>query len=96
MTTDGRDGPAIYYVVYTQPGVAEPPRLALEIDRAGRVVRRGTIALPAADPSGRIPHVARLPTAALAPGEYTLRLSVTQGGSNASEELPLRIAAAAR
>ena len=76
----GSDGPAVYYVVYAQPGAAEAPRMTLEVDRAGRVVRRGTVALPAADAGGRIPYVAKVPVAALAPGEYTLRLSVTQGG----------------
>jgi hypothetical protein len=90
----GSDGPAVYYVVYAQPGAAEAPRMTLEVERSGRVVRRGTIALPAADASGRIPHVAKLPVAALAPGEYTLRLSVTQGASTAKEEARLQVAEA--
>lgn len=60
------------------------------------MVRRGTIELPAADASGRILSLARLPTAALAPGEYTLPLSVTQGASTASEERLLRVAVAGR
>ena len=90
----GGDGPAVYYVVYAQPGAAEAPRMTLEVDRAGRVVRRGMVALPAADAGGRIPYVAKVPVAALAPGEYTLRLSVTQGASSATEEALLQVAAA--
>ena len=90
----GSDGLAVYYVVYAQPGATEPPQMTLEVDRAGHVVRRGKVALPAADAGGRIPYVAKVPVAALAPGEYTLRLSVTQGASTATEEAPLQVAAA--
>ena len=90
----GSDGLAVYYVVYAQPGAAEPPRMTLEVDRAGRVVRRGRVELPAADAGGRIPYVAKVPVSALAPGEYTLRLSVTQGASSATEEALLQVAAA--
>ena len=90
----GSDGLAVYYVVYAQPGAAEPPRMTLEVDRAGRVVRRGRVELPAADAGGRIPYVAKVPVSALAPGEYTLRLSVTQGAWSATEEALLQVAAA--
>jgi VWFA-related protein len=90
----GSDGLAVYYVVYPQAGAQEPPRMTLELDRAGQVVRRGNVALPAADAGGRIPYVAKVPVAALAPGEYTLRLSVTQGASTATEEAPLQVSAA--
>jgi VWFA-related protein len=90
----GSDGLAVYYVVYVQPGAKEAPRMTLEVDRAGRVVRRGEVALPAADAGGRIPYVAKVPVAALAPGEYTLRLSVTQGTSTATEEAFLQVARA--
>ncbi len=90
----GKDGLAVFYVVYAQPGATAPPRMTLEVDRAGRVVRRGEIALPPADPGGRIPYVAKVPVAALSPGDYTLRLSVTQGASSATEEAPLQVAAA--
>jgi hypothetical protein len=90
----GSDGLAVYCVVYAQPKATEAPRMTLEVDRAGRVVRRGSIELPAADARGRIPYVAKVPVAALAPGEYTLRLSVTQGVSTATEEAFLQVTAA--
>jgi len=90
----GGDGLAIYYVVYAQAGAPEPPHMTLELDRGGHLVRRGKVALPAADAAGRIPYVAKVPVEALAPGEYTLRLSVTQGTSTATEEAPLQVAAA--
>jgi VWFA-related protein len=90
----GSDGLAVYYVVYPQAGAPEPPRMTMEVHRAGRVVRRGDVALPAADGRGRIPYVAKVPVTALAPGEYTLRLSVSQGASVATEEAPLQVAAA--
>ena len=63
----GSDALAVYYVVYAQPGSPETPRMSLELDRAGRVVRRGDVALPAADAGGRIPSVAKVPMAARSP-----------------------------
>jgi VWFA-related protein len=90
----GADGLAVYYVVYAQAGAREAPQMTLEVDRAGRVVRRGRVALPPADAGGRIPYVAKVPVEALSPGEYTLRLSVTQGTSTATEEALLQVAAA--
>ncbi|HUL75982.1 MAG TPA: VWA domain-containing protein [Vicinamibacteria bacterium] len=82
----GQDTLALYYVVYGQEGVREPPSMTLEIGRAGRLVKRGSIALPPPDASGRIPHVASVPVGTLAPGDYTLRLNVTQAGSSAAEQ----------
>ena len=82
----GQDTLALYYVVYGQEGVREPPTMTLEIGRGGRPVKRGSIALPAPDAGGRIPHVASIPVGRLSPGDYTLRLNVTQAGSSAAEQ----------
>ncbi len=88
----GRDKLALYYVVYPQPGAGETPRMVLEIGRDGKVLKRGAVPLPEADSSGRIQHVASIPLASLAPGEYTLRLSVTQDGSTATEQTRVEVA----
>jgi hypothetical protein len=88
----GQDELALYCVVYSQPA-AESPRMLLEVGRGGRVLQRGAVPLPAADAGGRIPHVARVRLGALAPGEYTVRLSVTQGASTAVEETTFEVGA---
>ena len=87
----GDDGLALFYVVRIAPGAVEPPAATLEIGREGRVEKRGSIVLPAADARGRIAHVASIPTAGCAPGAYTLRLSVSQGGSSATEEVRVEV-----
>ena len=87
----GDDGLALFYVVRIAPGAVEPPAATLEIGREGRVEKRGSIVLPAADARGRIAHVASIPTAGFAPGAYTLRLSVSQGGSSATEEVRVEV-----
>jgi hypothetical protein len=79
----------LYYVVYVRPAAAEAPKATLEIRRSGHVVRRSAMALAAVDAGGRIPRLARV---SLGPGDYTLRLSVTQGTSSATEEAKVRIA----
>jgi hypothetical protein len=87
----GEAGLALFYVVHAVAPTGEPPTATLEVGRGGRVEKRGSIALPAADSRGRIAHVASFPTAGLAAGAYTLRLSVSQGGSSATEEVTVEV-----
>ena len=84
---------AVYYLVYAQPGQAAQPRVSLEIAREGHVVRGGPVALAAPDASGTSAQLTRVALVGLAPGDYTLRVSVAQGPSTAAEELPLHVAA---
>jgi VWFA-related protein len=81
----------LYYVVYPPVTGAGAPEARLEVGRGDRVFKRGAVELPPPDARGRIPHVARVPLGALAPGEYTVRLSVSQGASRATEETLVRV-----
>lgn len=85
------DGLALFYVVRVAPGAAAAPAATLEIVRDGRVEKRGSIVLPAPDARGRIAHVASIPIAGLAPGACTLRLSVRQDASSATEEVRVEV-----
>ena len=58
--------------------------LSLEFTREGEVVARSTADLPAPDPEGRIPYVARIPQS-FAPGRYELTAVVQQGDAAARE-----------
>jgi VWFA-related protein len=84
-------GLALFYVVHAVAPTDELPTATLEVGRGGRVEKRGSIALPAADSRGRIAHVASFPTHGLAAGTYTLRVSVRQGGSSAAEEVLVEV-----
>ena len=44
------------------------------------------------DDGGRIVHVAQLPTGALAPGTYTVRLTVAQGDQQETRESSFTLA----
>jgi VWFA-related protein len=54
----------------------------IEVRQGERVVARTTSALPAPDAAGRIQHAGALPLTTVAPGEYTLRVSVSDGGTS--------------
>jgi hypothetical protein len=47
--------------------------------------------LAAADPDGRVQQLSRIPIEALQPGEYQLRILVTQGARTVSRSTEFRI-----
>jgi hypothetical protein len=54
--------------------------------RDGDVLTHAPTALPAADVSGRIAHLAQLSVETLSSGRYTLRLTVSQGERRETRE----------
>jgi VWFA-related protein len=70
--------------VYPTDGIAAPV-LTLDFVRDGKIIGRAQPPLPAADAGGRIAYVGGVPSAGLAPGQYEVRLTVTQGGAKATE-----------
>jgi VWFA-related protein len=87
----GSDTLALYCVVYSQEGMPAASRMVVEVVRGDKVVKRGEMALPAADRGGRIRHLATLPLDELAPGDYGVRVSVTQGAFTAAELAALTV-----
>jgi VWFA-related protein len=70
--------------VYPADGIAMPT-LTLDFVRDGKIIGRAQPPLPTADAGGRIAYVGGVPSAGLAPGQYEVRLTVTQGGAKATE-----------
>ena len=78
-----------FFTIY--PATGSTPEAALEVLQNGAVLATLPLPLSAADSSGRIQQVGRLPTAALPAGTYELRLVVTQGGRRVSQPATIRI-----
>ena len=74
-----------FFSVYGKD-VAAAKTATIEVARGGQVVARTTSELPAPDPTGRIQHAGALPLKGLAPGEYRLKVSVSDGRSVESRD----------
>jgi VWFA-related protein len=81
---------AFFFTVY--PG-AQKPTATLELMQNGRVLARSPLPLDAADASGRIQQVGRLPLEAFVPGTYDLRVVVTDGSTPQLRSVLVRIEA---
>ncbi len=81
---------SLFLVAYT--GGKGKAGLTLEFSRDGVVVGRSSVELPAADPTGRIPYVATVPTLSFAPGRYEVSAVVELGEASARERAFFTIA----
>lgn len=80
-----------YFVVY--PAKSGPaPEAALQLQVDGKAVAELPMPLSAADSSGRIQQVGRLPIDQIAPGTYELRVVVKQGQQQLFRTVMLHIA----
>jgi VWFA-related protein len=85
-----RSETATLYFALT-PGPGATPQADLEVLSDAAPPTRVPLTLDAPDAHGVIHQLARLPLAALAPGSYTLRLTVHQGEATATRDAPLVI-----
>ncbi|MET0556697.1 MAG: VWA domain-containing protein [Vicinamibacteria bacterium] len=72
-----------YFAVYGKE-VASARKTTIEVQQAGKVVASSVADLAPPDASGRIQHAGTLPIKALASGDYTLKVSVSDGARSAS------------
>jgi VWFA-related protein len=79
-----------YVVIKPAPGAA--PQGRVEILRDGQPVSEAPVGLAPADASGAIRHIGRVQVEALPPGQYTLRMTVTQGNRHEVRETALELA----
>jgi len=75
----------IYYVVYVKAGSKETPTAVVEVTGDGRVVARGASPLPPPDADGRVIGLAPIPLQKLAPGTYTVKVTVSKDKLSAEE-----------
>ena len=79
-----------YFAAYPAQGKPAPESV-IELLQNGKPVAQIPMPLPAADASGRIQQVGRLPIGELAPGNYELRAVVAQGTDQIARSSVLRI-----
>ena len=80
---------AFFFTVY--PGNGPKPTAVLELMHNGKLLAQSPVPLAAADASGRIQQVGRLPLETLAPGTYDLRVVVTDGTAPQLRSVLVRI-----
>jgi VWFA-related protein len=81
---------AFFFTIY--PGGAAKPTAVLELMQNGKLLAQSPLPLEAADASGRIQQVGRLPLETLAPGTYDLRVVVSDGAAPQMRSVLVRIA----
>jgi hypothetical protein len=74
-----------FFSVYGKD-VAAAKSATIEVTRGGQVMASTKSDLPAADATGRIQHAGALPLKGFTPGEYRLRVSVSDGRSVSSRD----------
>lgn len=85
---------AFYVAVYPARGAAPatPAKLKLEITQNGRTVGQSTNDLPAPDADGRIQYATAVPLDKYAPGDYALKVTVTDTRDTATRTEKFTIA----
>jgi hypothetical protein len=73
-----------YFNVYTAKGSKEAPNLTLEVLQNNKSVARVPLKLDAPDAKGRIQYASALPLDSLNPGNYELKISVSDTKSTVS------------
>lgn len=78
-------GMSLFFVVAPSAGGAEKPQLAMELIKDGAALAQTAVPLPAADSRGLIPYLFSLPFAKFPPGNYELKMTASQGNTQAEE-----------
>jgi VWFA-related protein len=79
-----------YFTAYGKQ-VGNAHNATLEVVQGQRVLARTTSELAAPDAAGRIKHAGALPLTSLAPGSYSLRVSVNDGTTTQVREAPFTV-----
>jgi hypothetical protein len=82
---------AFFFTAYTGTDAQAPLSGTIEQLQNANVVARSALQLAAADADGRVQQLSRIPIEALQPGEYQLRILVTQGKRTVSRSTEFRI-----
>jgi len=82
---------SFFFTVYAPAGTKLAPDLSMEFLKDGQLIGRGAPPLPAPDSHGLIPYIASTPLDSFKPGQYELRITVTQNGKAATERAAFTI-----
>src|ERR1035438_10093022 len=82
---------SLFFAVYVPPGSTTVPGLSIEFLQDGKPIGQGKPTLPAPDSRGIIPYIAATSLDSFKPGQYEVRVTVSQGGKTATERTLLVI-----
>jgi hypothetical protein len=82
---------SMFFAVYVPPGTQTVPDLSIEFFQDGKRIGHGEPKLPAPDSRGIIPYIASTPLDSFPPGQYEMRVTVSQSGKTATEQALLDI-----
>lgn len=80
-----------YFAVYPDQGVKDAPKLTMSFYKEGQYLGAAEAPLPEAQQDGRIPYIANLPADKFTPGNYEIRIGVTQGSSKVEENVDFQV-----
>lgn len=75
---------ALLLTIYAARGERAAPKLTVEVSQSGRTLGKAALNLPAPDETGRVQYASTIPTDKLAPGEYQLTITASDGHGAAS------------
>ncbi len=76
---------SLFFTVYVPAGSKTAPDLGMEFFKDGQLLGGGKPQLPAPDSHGAIPYIASTPLDSFKPGQYEVRVTVSQNGKAATE-----------
>ena len=80
-----------YFAVFPNAAVKDSPKLTMAFYRGGQYLGAAESPLPAAQKDGRIPFIANLPADKFTPGDYEIRMGVSQGDAKVEEKIVFRV-----
>jgi VWFA-related protein len=81
-----------FFNVYLPQGSKNPPKLAIEVLKSGQHLANIQAQLPAPDGSGLIQFASTIPLDSFQPGNYELKITVSDGASNVARSIAFAVA----
>lgn len=80
-----------YFVVYKDASISDAPKLKMSFYLDGQLLAAPEAPLPPPQKDGRIPFIANLPGDGFAPGNYEMRVTITQGTATAEQKVAFTV-----
>ena len=95
LSTTMKGGPGtvlpFYFVVYRDTSITDAPKLKMSFYLDGQLLAAPEAPLPPPQKDGRIPFIASLPGDGFAPGNYEMRVTITQGPETAEQKVAFTV-----
>jgi VWFA-related protein len=82
---------SLFLILHPDPNAADPPTLEMQVIRNGKAGRRTPLPLRLSAKDAIVPYLATLQTKSLAPGDYTVKATMNQGGDTALQEIAFTV-----